>query len=186
MTEAAIAAEPDAHVVPGRECGGCTLCCKVYAIPEIDKPGGKWCTHCKPGRGCTIHDKLPKQCAEFNCLWRTQASLPAHWKPDQAKMVVTIHPRNGNIYVQVDPGMPSAWRRQPFYDQLREWWKNNLHKGWYVIVYVNELATLILPNQDMPLGRLTPEDVLVVRQTSEANGGRYDVTVLPRAADPAA
>jgi hypothetical protein len=55
-----------------------------------------------------------------------------------------------------------------------------------VIVYVNELATLILPNQDMPLGRLTPEDVLVVRQTSEANGGRYDVTVLPRATDPAA
>ena len=40
-------------VVPGRECGSCSLCCKVYNVPEIEKPAGKWCRHCTPGKGCT-------------------------------------------------------------------------------------------------------------------------------------
>src|SRR5580698_7880286 len=62
----------EAPLVPGRECGSCTLCCKVYHVAEIDKVAGKWCQHCKPGSGCAIHDSLPKQCAEFNCLWRTE------------------------------------------------------------------------------------------------------------------
>jgi hypothetical protein len=170
----------DTRVIPGRECGSCTLCCKVYNIPEIGKVAGKWCTHCAPGKGCRIHDALPSPCAEFNCLWRTQEVLPAHWKPDQAKMVVTLHPLNGNIYVQVDPGAPTAWRRQPYLDQLRQWARNNLPKGWYVVVFVNELATLILPDQEMPLGALKPNDGLAVRQTSGPGGVNYEVTVIPR------
>ena len=47
---------------PGRECGGCAMCCKVYTFPEITKPAGVWCKYCKPGKGCTIHDNLPDQC----------------------------------------------------------------------------------------------------------------------------
>jgi hypothetical protein len=172
-----VATSPDARVIPGRECGSCTLCCKVYNIPEIGKVAGKWCTRCMPGKGCGIHDALPRECAEFNCLWRTQEALPAHWKPDQAKMVVTLHPLNGNIYVQVDPGAPSAWRRPPYYDQLRQWARNNLQKGWYVVVFVGDFATLILPDREMPLGALKPNHGISVRQTSGPDGVSYDVTV---------
>ena len=95
------------QIVPGRECGSCSLCCKVYNIVEIDKAAGKWCGQCKPGRGCKIHDNLPTECAQFNCLWRTDAAMPAQWKPDQAKMVTSIHPITRNIQIQVDPGLPS-------------------------------------------------------------------------------
>src|SRR5258708_27094970 len=51
-TAAPIAMNSDARVIPGRECGSCTLCCKVYNIPEIGKAAGKWCKHCTPGKGC--------------------------------------------------------------------------------------------------------------------------------------
>ena len=34
-----------------RTCGTCTLCCKVYDIPAVAKPMGKWCDHCDVGKG---------------------------------------------------------------------------------------------------------------------------------------
>ncbi|MBR0717530.1 hypothetical protein [Bradyrhizobium liaoningense] len=176
-TADSIAARPAATVVPGRECGSCTLCCKVYDVAEINKVAGKWCSKCKPGRGCTIHDSLPRQCADFNCLWRTDAEMPPQWKPDQAKMVVTIHPKTENIMVRVDPGLPSAWQRQPYYGHLRQWSRNNLPKGWYVIVFVNELATLVLPDQDLPIGPLAGDQTISLRHEPGPNGGVYEVKV---------
>lgn len=163
--------------VPGRECGSCTLCCKVYDIPEIQKAAGKWCGQCKPGRGCKIHDNLPDQCAEFNCLWRTDAAMPAQWKPDQAKMVAIIHPITRNIQIQVDPGLPSAWSRQPYHDHLRQWATKNMPKGMYVVVFVNELATLVLPDQDVQLGPMTADQVITVRKESGSSGAVYEIKV---------
>ena len=165
-----------APVVPGRECGSCTLCCKVYHVADINKVAGKWCRHCKPGRGCGIHDARPAQCADFNCLWRTEEGLTADWKPERAKMVLSVFPQNGFIYAQVDPGAPQAWRKQPYYDQLHRWAASSLQKGQHVIVFVNDDATLIMPDQDVPLGPMKPTDGFSVRQTFGAGGIKYEVT----------
>src|SRR5215475_1746836 len=174
-TPGPIVQNTDTRVIPGRECGSCTLCCKVYNIPEINKPAGKWCTHCKPGKGCTIHNALPEQCAVFNCMWRTEAPMDRVWKPDQSKMVVTISPVNGYINVQVDASVPQAWRKQPYYGQLHQWARNNLQKGIYVIVFVNEMATLIMPDQEVPIGLMMPTDGLAVRR----NGNAYEARLVP-------
>ncbi len=174
-----LAANPDALVIPGRECGTCTLCCKVYKIPEIGKEAGKWCKHCSPGKGCAIHDNLPHQCAVFNCRWRMEEAMLPHWKPEQCKMVVTVNPRNNYIYVRVDPGTPSAWRKQPYYDQLRGWAKDNLENGIHVIVYVGNVATLILPNQDVSLGSPGQIDRISVRKNFGPGHATYDVTLVP-------
>lgn len=182
MTAAAPATTPaNSRVIPGRECGSCSLCCKVYNIPEIGHVAGKWCKHCAPGKGCVIHEALPSPCAAFNCLWRTEQALPAHWKPDQAKMVITIFPLTEYIYVQVDPGTPGAWRKQPYYDQIRQWAKNNLQKGIHVIVFVNDNATLIMPDQDLPLGPMKPTDGLLVRKNAVAGRVTYEATLIPGA-----
>jgi hypothetical protein len=174
-----MATNPDALVIPGRECGTCTLCCKVYNIPEINKPAGKWCKHCLPGKGCSIHDKLPHQCATFNCRWRTEEAMLPHWKPELSKMVVTVHPRNGYIYIRVDPGTPSAWRRQPYYDELRQLARNNLESGIYVVIFVNDAVTLVLPDLDIPLTTKGPIDRISVRKRFGAGGAAYDVTLDP-------
>jgi hypothetical protein len=178
-TPAPTATNSDARVLPGRECGTCTLCCKVYNIPEIGKPAGKWCKHCMPGKGCAIHETPPSQCAEFNCLWRTEETLPPAWKPEKSKMVLTIFPLNGFVYAQVDPGAPSAWRKQPYYDQLHQWAKNNLEKGIYVIVFVNDIATLIMPDEDVLLGPMQPTDSLSVRRNFAPGFSKYEVTLTP-------
>jgi hypothetical protein len=170
---------PALQLVPGRECGSCTLCCKVYDIPEIDKAMGKWCKHCKPGNGCTIHDSLPSTCSEFNCLWRTREQLPPYWKPEQSKMVITIFPLTEFIYVQVDPGTPGAWLKQPYFNDLQLWAKNNLPKGIHVIVFVNDIATLIMPDNTVPLGPMKPTDRLVLRTSSTPGMPKYQAMLVP-------
>lgn len=167
---------------PARECGGCTLCCKVYNVVALGKAAGKWCSHCNPGRGCTIHDNLPTECAAFDCLWKTTPGLPMHWKPDQSKMVLTLHPQTNNIQVVVDPGLPSAWTRQPYHGQLRLLARDNMAKGHLVVVFVKEQATLVLPDQDVPLGVLTLDQVISVTLEAGPNGSVYEVKILNRRA----
>jgi len=96
--------------------------------------------------------------------------------------VITIFPPNGFIYVQVDPGAPSAWRKQPYYDQLRRWAKNNLPKGICVVVFVNDVATVIMPDRDVPLGAMKPTDGISVRRNLASGSAAYEVTVIPGAA----
>jgi hypothetical protein len=143
---------------PGRACGGCTLCCKVYAIPELQKPPGVWCRHCAPGKGCKIHDETPEQCRLFNCLWMTDGKMPDAWRPDRAKFVLSIFPQNGFIYGQVDPGAPDAWRREPYFGGLKGLARSLLDERRHVVMFVGGEATLVMPEDAIPLGKMTPRD----------------------------
>ena len=94
-------------------------------------------------------------------------------------MVITIFPLNRYIYVQVDPGTPSAWQKQPYFDELHQWAKKNLEKGMHVIVFVNDMATLIMPDDTVPLGPMKPTDRLTVRQNFAAGAAKYEATLTP-------
>jgi hypothetical protein len=89
-----------------RACGTCSMCCKVYNIPILNKQEGKWCTHCAIGSGCRNYENRPEQCRSFVCLWLQDVTMAAEWKPEISKMVLSIYPTTGFIYVQVDPGTP--------------------------------------------------------------------------------
>lgn len=158
--------DPAAFVVepaPGRSCGSCTLCCKVFDVPVLDKPAGIWCRHCKPGRGCGIHETRPDHCRAFHCLWMTQTWLGPEWKPEKSKIVLTIDPATRFLFAQVDPGAANAWRTEPFHGQLRQWAAGALAERRHVIVFVNKSATVILPDRDIPLGPIGPGDRIVTR-----------------------
>ncbi len=155
---------------PGRECGACTLCCKVYALPEIGKTAGVWCKYCEPGKGCKIHDALPDPCREFFCLWMTDATMPAEWRPDRARFVLTVYPTNGFIYGQVDPGSPGAWRKAPYYDRLRAMAKTLLDQRRHVIMFAGDEATLIMPDDALLLGKWTSHDNFRVEQVFGPKG----------------
>jgi hypothetical protein len=55
-------------------------------------------------------------------------------------------------------------------------------KGHLVIVFVGELATLILPDQDVQLGVLTLDQVVSVTLETGPGGTAYEVQVLNRRA----
>lgn len=154
----------------GRSCGTCTLCCKVYDVPAVEKSAGTWCRHTLKGRGCGIHETRPQHCRSFHCLWMMQDWLGAEWKPDRAKMVLSIDPATRFLFVQVDPGSASAWKREPYYGQLRRWAATSLQQKRYVLVFVNKSATVILPDRDVPLGVFEPGDRLLAREQATANG----------------
>lgn len=101
-----------------RECGTCSLCCKVLGIKELNKPRGEWCSNVKKGCGCVIHgtDELPRSCREFTCLWleRSEDGIPEDLKPDKVHAVLTWLMKGGvGVTVRVDPGYPLAHRDQP-------------------------------------------------------------------------
>lgn len=70
-----------------RPCYGCTMCCKLPAAPEIQKPSGVWCQHCDKGKGCRIYDTRPAGCRDFMCLWKVQPTFPEAERPDKAKVI---------------------------------------------------------------------------------------------------
>jgi hypothetical protein len=77
-------------VVPGRDCGDCTLCCSVLLIdtPQIQKQVGTACRHCSGG--CTIYQTRPEACREFLCAWRKLDILGPEWRPDLSGILAQI------------------------------------------------------------------------------------------------
>ena len=76
---------------PIRECGDCTLCCKLMAIEDtpsgLDTPMGETCKHvCE--RGCAIYKTRPEPCRTWVCLW-LQGMFPDDQKPNT--IGVTVH-----------------------------------------------------------------------------------------------
>jgi len=63
------------HLVPGRACGTCMMCCKVPYIKEFEKPAGVWCKHAVAGKGCGIYESRPSSCRAFYCMWMQDASF---------------------------------------------------------------------------------------------------------------
>ncbi|MDR7036257.1 MULTISPECIES: hypothetical protein [Methylobacterium] len=171
LDPATIVAAPAA----GRACGTCTLCCKVYDVPAVESVAGQWCRHTRQGRGCAIHETRPDHCRAFHCLWMTEAWLGPEWKPERAKMVLSLDPVSRHMNVQVDPGQPNAWRREPYYGQLKRWAVASLPRKRHVLVHLNKVTTVVLPDRDVPLGEFGPQDRLVIRERPGPGGPAFEV-----------
>jgi len=162
----------------GRACGPCALCCKVYALPEFEKPPGVWCRECAPGKGCRIHERAPERCQKFFCLWMTDGALPEAWRPDHAKFVLSIFPPNGFVYGQIDPGSPAAWRKEPYFGGLKSLAQTLLAERRHVIMFLGDEATLIMPNEAIPLGKMTAADRFRIEPAFGPKGPTWRATKL--------
>ena len=70
-----------------RPCGGCTMCCKLPGVAELEKPAATWCPHCKVGQGCKIYAARPPSCRTFQCLWTRAEHLPEGMRPDRCGVI---------------------------------------------------------------------------------------------------
>jgi hypothetical protein len=98
------------------DCGSCTACCRVYAIPTFNKPAGKWCDHCDIGKGCKAYETRPKkECADFQCLWLEMKSrgheTADDLRPDRCKVVFSPTPDKQLISATTMPGYSDAFRK---------------------------------------------------------------------------
>lgn len=53
---------------PDRRCDGCTACCTVMGVTELNKPYYEPCAHLCEG-GCGIYKDRPKSCHAYMCGW---------------------------------------------------------------------------------------------------------------------
>jgi hypothetical protein len=72
-----------------RQCGTCTLCCKLERVGEpINKPRNVWCDKCTPV-GCSIYSRRPQVCRDFQCEW-LKGNLPEEFRPDRVGLYVRV------------------------------------------------------------------------------------------------
>lgn len=74
-----------------RPCDGCTVCCSVFGVEEINKPVWTKCEHLSD-RGCGIYDTRPTHCRGFYCMWQNGLGTAGE-RPD--KLGVIFAPTNG-------------------------------------------------------------------------------------------
>jgi hypothetical protein len=164
-----------------RECGSCTLCCKVYEVPVLKKPEGQWCGHCSPGKGCGVWDSRPDFCRDFHCLWIDDLSFGPEWKPEIAKFVMNIEEGGDQLVVMVDPGQRAAWKREPYHSSFRtmaaELWAE---RRMTIVVLDGVTKILVLPDEDKVIGGAR-EDVSYAVATRDVAGRPLFTVTIGRA-----
>ena len=144
-----------------KECGTCSMCCKLLYIEELAKPPGQWCPHVVQGKGCGIYETRPRPCRAFSCHWIKLEALDDRWRPDRCGFLLWWVSETV-LMVVVEPTKPDAWKRQPFYGQLKEWSKTALTGVGMVVVKVRNNATVLLPHRDVFVGDVGTDDKVSV------------------------
>lgn len=159
-----------------KQCGSCSLCCKTMVIPELAKPKDSWCPNFVRGAGCAIYAERPGSCRDFTCYWLIDPAMGPEWKPDRCKMVLDARP--DWLVVHVDPAAQSPWRREPYFSYLTEMSARNIARGARVLVMERGRTIIILPDGDVDLGVVTPQDRIVVNRVMSATGPSWHARVI--------
>ena len=142
----------------GRACDGCTLCCKLFAIAELEKPMGVLCKHAVIGRGCSIYEQRPHVCRVSDCLWLVTPNVPEYWKPAQSNMVLAGDSTGTLLSVLVDAGYEHIWREQPYYADLKKW---SRQPDWRIQVLTEGQGWIIFPEEDLCIEDRRVDDTIV-------------------------
>ncbi len=145
-------------VVRGRDCRGCTMCCKLLSVEEISTPPLSWCPSCDTKRGCTIYEQRPTECRQFYCEYLLDPALGEHWKPSKCKMVVVFEDYANALVIHVDPDRPHAWREAPFYSDICAWVRAADRKQRQVIVWQGN-SKIVLTGPSRPEENMGPRNL---------------------------
>jgi hypothetical protein len=167
-------------IVPGRECGTCTLCCKLMRVPELEKPPDKWCPNCAIGKGCKIYEVRPPVCRQFLCVYLLDSTMGEYWKPSHSRIILSNSVATV-LRVHVDPDRPDVWRREPYYSDLKKWSANALRASSIVALFVGDNLTVIFPDRDKYVGKLGEDQTLKLVRRPGPRGVEYDVEIVPLA-----
>jgi hypothetical protein len=168
------------RIVHGRSCKGCTLCCKVLAISELEKPRATWCRHCDPKMGCEIHGMHPAECKEFYCGYLTNAALDERWAAKSKFVLAYDELHAPRLSVHVDPGRPNAWREEPYYSQIKRWAIAAAEARAQVIVWQGRTTIAVLPDRDKDLGEVRPDQFIITSAKAGSPRTTLDVFVVDR------
>ena len=99
----------------------------------------------------------------FICQWMLAADLGPEWKPDRAKFAMLKSAGGRHLTVFADPGSPSAWRRSPYYENLKHWAAQGVRNTadlHLVDVMIGPRCVVILPDREVEIGELGPGEMI--------------------------
>lgn len=136
-------------------CDGCTACCKVLKIRELNKPGNTWCQHCQIGVGCGIYEIRPESCRIYECIWlqtqKLSKPIASDLRPDRSKVVIGTTNQGEDMVLYVTPDRPDAWRQGGFQTLVDTF----LARGITVLVSCGEKLERVTGNKTAP-ARVNP------------------------------
>jgi hypothetical protein len=153
-----------------KSCGTCGMCCKLMAIPALEKPAHAWCAKYVMRSGCGDYANRPAACRTFECLYLTADALGDAWRPDRAKFMIWTGREQRRLIVDVDPASPLAWKKEPYYAQLKVWADRSHPEPLEVTVRVGNRLFVVFPETDIDLG---PEESLPIQSGYALEGGAY-------------
>jgi hypothetical protein len=159
-----------------RQCGDCSLCCKVLGIPELDKPKDSWCPNFLAGTGCRIYADRPRSCHNFVCRWLSDPMMGPEWKPSLCKMVVDSKP--SLFVVHADPAVSRPWRAEPYFSVLKRLSAQGLTKGTIVLVIERRRSIVILPDREVDLGIIGPDARIAMEPIKTLQGVQWQPRVM--------
>jgi hypothetical protein len=159
-----------------RQCGDCSLCCKVLGIPELDKPKDHWCPNFAAGAGCVIYNDRPPSCRNFACRWLTDPTMGPEWKPSVCKMVVDSRP--SLFVVHVDPAVLRPWSAEPYISVLKRLSAQGLTKGVIVMAIERRRTIVILPDREVDLGAIGPDARIAMERVKTPHGPAWQPRVM--------
>lgn len=84
-----------------RECGECSVCCYVGAVPELDKTSFVKCKHIQTSKcgSCKIFQQknLPSTCSDYECAWKQNFGRDFD-RPDRNGVMFTHNILEGQVY----------------------------------------------------------------------------------------
>ena len=133
-----------------RSCAGCSLCCTLLSVAELDKPPLVPCGNCSANRGCRIYLQRPTECRQFYCGYLLRTDLDSRWKPSRSRLVVAFDEQFRDVAIHVDPATPNAWRKEPYFSQIHRWARAAAGRNAQVIVWQGDRKIVVSPDLAIP------------------------------------
>lgn len=105
-------------------CGTCSMCCKLMAVEELNKPVNVWCQHVVKRKGCGIYSDRPESCRTFQCLWLRMKDMPEEARPDRCKVMLDAAEQDDGtpaLVAMIDPAYPLAWNEGVIGKIIHKW-----------------------------------------------------------------
>jgi hypothetical protein len=98
-------------------------------------------------------------------------------------MVVVSELEGTRVAIHVDPGRPEAWRREPYYSEIKRWSELAAREHQQVVVSIGKRAFVVFPNREVDLGVIGPDDRIITRESRSPYGITLEALKL-KADDP--
>jgi len=95
-------------------CYGCSMCCTMLSVKELDKPAGVPCKHLN-GHRCGIYDERPESCRKYKCVYLQSKTygrrkFTSSMRPSKCHVIFEpTRGATGGLLIKVDPKHRNAY-----------------------------------------------------------------------------